>query len=73
MYEAVKSFIIETSLVKFSIVTSQQNIILLPPYVLYKTPLRPGAMGTMLWSRTHLKTLLWQIKNYYLNLTVDCR
>jgi hypothetical protein len=67
MYEAVKALITETSSVKFSIITIQQNFIVLPTYVLYEMPLLPGIskqprntekLATMqLWSRRHLKAL----------------
>jgi hypothetical protein len=36
MYEAVKALITETSLIKFSIITIQQNFINLSTYMLYE-------------------------------------
>jgi hypothetical protein len=39
MYEAVKALITGTSLFKISVITIQQNFMLLPTYVLYEMPL----------------------------------
>jgi hypothetical protein len=41
MYEVVKAFMAETSLIQFSVVTILQNFILLPTYVLHQEPLFP--------------------------------
>jgi hypothetical protein len=41
MYEVVKALITETSIVKFSVITIQQNFILLPNYMLHKLLLLP--------------------------------
>jgi hypothetical protein len=41
MYEAGKALITETLLVKFSVITIQQNFILLPMFVLYEMSLLP--------------------------------
>jgi hypothetical protein len=75
-HEAVHALITKFSLVKFSIITIEQNFTLLPTCVLYEMPLLPGISNrscnteklstTQLWTRRYLKVFF-----FYLTLTAD--